>query len=113
MSILDKGAHEVTVVPRIETTGEYGEVVLTDGAPVVVPGCQVQPVSAEEADSLGAQATTIYRVLGRGPWPGGIVSRVEWDGRTWDQIGEARKYTNGRRTQHFDAIIRARSTEVS
>lgn len=112
MSILDRGKHSVTVVPQVTTTDEYGGIVTTDGPPVTVSGCQVQPTTAEESDSLGMQATTIYRVIGRGPWPGGIVSRVEWDGREWDQIGEARQYTNGRRTGHFDTLIRARSAEV-
>lgn len=112
VSLLDRGVHEVVVTPRVKTVGEYGETVLADGLPVAVSGCQVQPVTAEEAESLNVSATTTYRVVGRGPWPGGLVSQVSWNGRLWDQVGEARVYTNGRRTAHFDAIIQARTTAV-
>jgi hypothetical protein len=74
-------------------------------------------VSVEESDALGLQASTTFRVIGRGPWPGGLYSRIAWQQdpsaeREFDQVGEARIYSVRRRTAHFDVILKARGAEV-
>lgn len=116
MSLLDNGPHTVTVTPMIETEDPFGSTVEL-GDPVEIPGVSVQPVEASEAESLGVQATTSYRVIGRSGWPGGVHSKVRIDvgpqaGRTFDQSGEARVYGMSRRTAHFDVLIVSGSSEV-
>lgn len=112
MSLLDRPSHKVVVTPQVKEPNRYGGNDLVDGDPVTVR-CNVQTVSVEEIQALGGNvALTTYRCIGRGPWPGGHKSMVKWDGREWSQLGEARKYSQSRRTRHFDAIIQARTAEV-
>lgn len=116
MALIDNGPHAVTVTPMVTVKDSMGSTT-TPGAPVSVPRVAVQPVSAEEAESLGVQARTSYRVIGRGPWPGGINSTVTVDagpyaGRTFDQSGEARIYGMSPRTAHFDVLMTARGAEA-
>lgn len=115
MSLLDRGPHAVTVTPMVEVSDGMGST-LEPGDPVAVSRVAVQPVSSDEAEALGVQAQTSYRVLGRGPWPGGINSLVRVDvgpyaGRMFDQQGEARLYGMSARTAHFDVVLTARGAE--
>lgn len=116
MSLLDRGPHSVTVTPMVLVEDSMGST-LEPGDPVPVERVAIQPVATEEAEALGVQALTSVRVIGRGPWPGGINSRVRIDvgpyaGRVFDQSGEARFYGMSSRTAHFDAILTARGAEV-
>lgn len=106
MSILTRGPHVVTVTPKTKTTDRYGGTVWVDGEPVTVRGA-VQPVSAEESESLGVQAATSYRFIGK-EWPGGVHATAEWNGRVFDQQGEPRRYSMSARTAHVDVILTAR-----
>ncbi|WP_165831858.1 hypothetical protein [Brachybacterium endophyticum] len=86
------------------------------GAPVTVGHIAIQPVDAAEAEALGVQARTSCRVIGRGPWPGGINSTIRidagpYEGRVFDQDGEARIYGMSPRTGHFDVLITSRGAE--
>lgn len=110
MSLLDRGPHTVTVVPQIVVQDRYGETT-ADGTPVPVR-CSVQPMSADETSAAGLQVETAYRVIAR-DWPGGPYSRVEWDGRVWDQQGEPKRYGMSERTRHVDVVITARGAEVA
>lgn len=110
--MLDSPAHVVEVVPQVKTKNAYNGWDLADGEPILVP-CNVQTVTAEEMQVLGGTLTgTLMRCIGRGPWPGGVHSRIRWAGAEWDQEGDARVYSQSPRTAHFDAIIRRRSSEV-
>lgn len=111
MSLLINPPHTLVVTPVVASEDRYGGTVLTPGVPVTVRG-SVQPVSAEEAESLGVQAATSYRFIGR-EWPGGVHSTAVWEGRTFDQQGEARRYSMSPRTAHVDVILTARSSEVA
>lgn len=116
MALIHRGPHTVTVTPRIKVTDSMGTTT-KDGPPVRVPHLAVQPVSAEESDSLGTQALTTYRIIGAGEWPGGVNSKVRIDdgpyaGRTFDQQGDARIYGMSPRTAHFDVLVTARGSEV-
>lgn len=116
MSLLDRGPHAVTVTPMVKVSDSMGTTI-EPGTPVAVDNIAVQPVSADEAEALGVQARTSYRVIGRGPWPGGINSTVRVDagpyaGRTFDQDGEARIYGMSPRTAHFDVLITSRGSEA-
>jgi hypothetical protein len=108
VSLLDRGPHTLVVTPKVEVTDRYGGTTYVDGDPVTVRG-SVQPVSTEETEALGVQVDTTYRFIGR-DWPGGIHSTVVWDGRNWDQQGEARRYGMSPRTAHVDVILTARGT---
>jgi hypothetical protein len=110
MSLLDRATHWVSVETAVRSTGEYGEDKVSYAAPVQV-GCFVQPVRAEEANGLGVQADTAYKVIAR-DWPGGIHSRITWLGRTWFQHGETLHHTMSARTRHDVAIIEAADAEV-
>lgn len=117
MNLLDRGPHAVTVTPMVTVEDSMGTSI-GPGTPVAVPNVAVQPVDATEAESLGVQARTAYRIIGRGPWPGGINSTVRVDtgpyaGRVFDQDGEARIYGMSPRTAHFDVLVTARGAEVS
>lgn len=121
MSLLDRGPHSVQVEPRVRTSVDrtnnptYGY-----GPPVEVRGLSVQPTSSTgarggrdgAADPEAAPVTLLMKVIGRGPWPGGPYSRVTFEGRRFDQIGEALVRSTGRRTHHFVVTIRARTGEV-
>jgi len=110
MSLLDRARHWVLVESAVSGVGEYGEDTVTYG-PAVSVACAVQPVRAEEANGLGVQADTAYKVIAR-DWPGGIHSRVTWLGRTWFQHGETLRHSMSARTQHDVAIIEAASAGV-
>lgn len=115
MSLLLRGPHTVVVTPRIAVKGSMGtEYVLGD--PVTVPNVAVQPVEAAEAEGLGVQVSTSYRVLGLpGAWPGGPLSRVEVvtgpRPGMYAQHGEARSYGMSPTTAHFDVMITAQGAE--
>lgn len=114
MSLLDNGPHAVTVTVMTGTKNQYNGWDLTPaGDPISVSGVSVQPVTDEEvASSGGTIEITSKRIIGRGPWPGGVHSVVHWNGRDWDQQGEARIYGMSERTGHFDVIVHSRSSEV-
>lgn len=118
MSLLDRGPHTLIVTPVVQTTDRYGEDALTDGAPITVTGCSMQPMTMEEATAAGAQAATTYRVICR-QWPGSLSSSAVvvhgppgTVGRTFDQQGEPRHYGMNPRTAHDDVVLTARGTEV-
>lgn len=110
----------MVVTPKIKQRNAYGEWDRVPGTPVTVAGVMVQPFEASGASGAqnersalgGPQADSQYRVTGRGPWPGGTHSEVAWNGRIWDQVGEAKVYSVSRRTSHFDARIEVRTAEV-
>ena len=111
MSLLDRGPHVVQVETATPGKGIYNERTFTYAAPVVVR-CSVQPVRAEEAAVFGVTPDTAYRVRCRS-WPGGMYSRVTWQGRTWFQHGETQHHTMSPRTAHDAALIVAQAAEVS
>lgn len=117
MSLLDDGPHEVQVIPRLAVDDGYGSTKFIDQPPVRVRG-SCQPQSATEQELLGLQGQVTYQFITRGPWPWDMVSHViwegpnaEWPGRKWDQEGEAKIYGMGRRTQHVDVTLRARTAK--
>ncbi|MGW3569071.1 phage head completion protein [Streptomyces sp. NPDC000941] len=107
MSLLDNGNETITVYPQERTTDDRGNQVWRPSTTPVWVRCRVQPVDADEPTVAGQTTVTTYRVIARdaplGPW-----ARVEWDGRTWDVVGEPRRYNGSPATRHIDALIRAR-----
>lgn len=88
-----------------------GAALWVDLDPVEVRGT-VQPLSAEESYQLGLTSEVVYRFLTVGPWPGGVHSRIWWDGREWEQLGEALHHTTGRLTRHVVVRFRAKGAEA-
>jgi len=111
MTLMDRGRHKVLVIPKLGKQDSAKAWFWVDLPAVEVEGLHIEKVSTEEATALNSQVATVYRVIGRGPWPGGAKSIVKWMGRDWDQLGEAMVYGNGRRTQHFDVLIQARKAK--
>lgn len=105
MSLLSQPPHTVVVQPFTRVDGRYGDAWEPAGDPVEVR-CAVQPISAEEIERLGVQADTTMRILCR-EWPFGPHSLVTYNGREFEQVGEARQYRMSRRTAHDDVVIRA------
>lgn len=110
-SLLTRRPHTVTVTPRERTRGAGGDTLWVDLDPVEVRGT-VQPLSAEESYQLGLTSEVVYRFLTVGPWPGGVHSRISWDGREWEQLGEALHHTTGRLTRHIVVRLRAKGAEA-
>lgn len=95
----------MTVQPHKVVAGRYGQDWVPDGDPVEQP-CAVQPISAEEAERLGVHTETTMRIICR-RWPYGPHTLVVYNGREYEQVGEARQYRMSRRTAHDDVVIRA------
>ncbi|WP_346843738.1 hypothetical protein [uncultured Rothia sp.] len=115
---LRKGRHVVTVQPMHEDTyGSRGAVVQRLGAPVPYQ-VNVQPLSSSEIEEIGLKVATAYRVKywpqehGGVPWAGGPYSRITWDGREFDQQGEAMLSSMSDVTGHVRVVMTARGTEV-
>jgi hypothetical protein len=100
-------------VQRMKRAGSsrYNDPTLVpDGAPVAV-SCSARPLSADESTLLGLQADTVYEVSANS-WPGGLYSKIAWDGRDWSQRGETKHHTRGVGTRRDTAVIVADSAEV-
>lgn len=114
---LRKGRHKVTVRQAVESTNSRGAIVQSWGEPVEY-SVNVQPVSTAEAESLGLTVNTVYRLKywpnehGGVPWVGGAYSRITWDGREFDQQGEAMVSSMSPRTGHVKVLMSARGSEV-
>ncbi|MBZ6375764.1 MAG: hypothetical protein LBE67_12395 [Kocuria palustris] len=112
MSLLTNPRHEL-LVQRYGTTTDDEGVSATGplGDPILVRG-NVHQLSAEEAVAYGVQATETYMVTARN-WPGDHRTRVFWDGRWWDQIGEPARNTMSPRTAHERIRISARTPRAA
>lgn len=115
MSLLD-GPHTVTVIPKVKRENAYGTYTLTDGDPIDVTRVNVHPFGAGTYGTLegeGAEFNDQMVVKGRGTWPGGIRSIIEFNDEIYDQIGEAKYYTRGsRRTNHWLVRMKKQGTVV-
>lgn len=113
---LRRGVHTVQVQ---ESKTEYvdGRKKSTLGQPTTYR-VNVQPVSTAEREALGLSVDTVYRVKywpqlhGNIPWVGGAYSRITWNGREFDQHGEALLSSMSPRTGHVKILMTARTSEV-
>lgn len=112
MSLLTRAPHAVTVYPQVRSFDEVGAPMLSDGDPLVVSG-MMQPASTGEVQAFGAGVvgTASWTFYCAGPWPGGPHSRVEWQGRVFDQEGTARIHSVSRRTAHVEVSLTERVAE--
>lgn len=106
MSLLATPPHSAIVTPLHKPTNEDDPPVM--GTPVSWR-CSSQPISSEIASTLGFDFTTTRRFAGV-DYPGGAMARIEWDGRTWEQIGEPKKHRMSPRTAHDVVYAKAVGT---
>lgn len=112
MSVVDRGRETVLVYPEVEIIdgrGNVGQRGPSD-TPVTLRRCWVRPATAEESAVLGEQILTVYKVLTRTA-PAGAWSRVVWDGRDWDVVGEPLRHLGIPALDHVVVFIRARGPQ--
>lgn len=104
--------HEVKVTVMKTATDRAGVKESVPDRTVTVP-CKIEPVSATEMAARGMQdygtaAVTAMKILAD-DWPGGIFSEIDWNGRKFNQAGEALRHTAGYFTQGVSVIIAAQN----
>lgn len=113
MSLLESGTDVVTVTltkkqKNQRNTYDY----VPDLSRSYTHMVNVRAVSMDVAHDDGTQAVSVYKFRVRN-WEGGIHSRIYWNGREFDQIGEAKPHLTGSDTmQHVEVRMQARSAEV-
>lgn len=106
--MLANGPHVVTVFPEVESDDGYGTVLrVPDGTGVEVRGW-MQPVRAEELAALGQQARTTYKLIAAAV-PGGAWSKVLWEGREYEPVGEPVEHGVGMTLAHSTVLLAARA----
>ncbi|WP_134324711.1 hypothetical protein [Cumulibacter soli] len=107
MSLLTNPPHVATVIPLSQPPDP-------DDGPVagaaVSWACSSQPISVDLATSAGYDFTTTRRFAGVG-YPGGSMARIEWDGRTWEQLGEPTRHRMSPTTSHDVVFAKAVGTK--
>ncbi|PPK63521.1 hypothetical protein V5P93_000424 [Actinokineospora auranticolor] len=107
MSLLDHGPDHVVIYPSMWAADQDGNHAWRPGPTGHQVTARVQPISSADLVVNGQQVATLARVITRdapaGPW-----DRVEWDGRTWDVIGEPEQRGDSPATRHTTIVIRAR-----
>lgn len=111
VSLLDDARDTLLVWPEVAGTDADGNPVFTPAAdPVSVSG-RMDPVTADEDATTGQAVITTYRFLSR-TFPGGPFARVQWEGRTWDVVGEPQRRRGSEATRHVVVLLRSRDPEV-
>ena len=108
MSLLDSGPDVITVYPEVETVDEYRNRVLGPDLdnPIEVRG-RWQPSTFEEAATLGQTQDTVYRFIAR-EFPAGPYGRVDFDGDSWDVVGQPKRHRGSNATRHYTAYLKKR-----
>lgn len=113
VSLLDRGGHSVEVRTRVTREGRTGTITEL-GEPVTVRRVTVQPVSVSETTAVDITSETVYKVIGRGPWPGDINAEVTvLNGAAagvYEQRGDTLHYESSPRTRHFTAYMIRKAT---
>lgn len=105
MSLFTNPPDSVEVYVEVETTDDYGNVVMvpTD-TPIQVSGLW-QPSTVDESAALGQESSATYRFLSR-TFPGGAYARVVKDGVDYDVVGDPRHQL--RIGGHFTTYLKER-----
>jgi hypothetical protein len=78
----------------------------------VTHNCSGRPLSAKEKVERGIAVSEVYyRLVAEVTWSGGINSRVTFDGRSFEQVGEAEFHKRNPITQHAKVLLRAVTSE--
>lgn len=114
MSIIPR-SHSVKVTPMVPEKTKYNTWKKVPGKPILIEGVTVQPFGGGTAGNLETNDDKVndqWTVRGRGSWPGGMHSTVEFEGQVYDQVGVAKVHSIGQFTKHFQVRIAARGAEV-
>ena len=105
------GPDTVAVYPPAKTKNSVGgwDYEHPENPVAVKTGCTVQPLATEEGEN---QNINPFVLRCRGPWPWGSTTRIVWEGRAFDQDGEAKVHAIGRFTSHVEVHLLARSGVV-
>lgn len=109
------GPHTVIVTPMVPEKTKYGTWKKRPGDPIKIDGCTVQPFGGGTQGNLETNDDSVrdqYVVRGRGTWPGGVHSTVEFEGEVLDQVGKVKVHGIGQFTKHFQVRLSARGAEV-
>lgn len=111
MSVLDRGNAELLVYPMVKATDPDGNEVWQPAADPVTVRASLQPVTSADVLVSGQEVDTVYRVRPvRGTdVPLGAWDRIEWDGRSWDVIGDPTRRDASPRTRRTVFHIRTRT----
>lgn len=114
--MLRRGKHIVTVRTAETKLGPRGQIV-EEWHDAGTFRANIQPVSSSEREAIGVNVETVYRLLyfpqvHGSPWPGGAYSRITWNGREYDQLGEAMLSSMSSRTGHVRILMKARGSGV-
>lgn len=100
VSLLDSGPDSITVFPTVVVNDDDGNPALTSSDTGVIVLARVQPSSTVAFTTDGQLNLTIYTVIAR-YLPDCEFSKVEFDGDTYDVLGDVLKYRGSARTQHM------------
>lgn len=107
LSLLDDGPDVITVYPSVWSADEDGNHAWRPSGTGIVVRARVQPISSTEQAGTGQQVVTLVRVIARnvpaGPW-----DHVDYDGRTWDVLGEPDHRGDSLATAHTTLTMQAR-----
>lgn len=100
MSLLHRGADQVTVYAEVTKTDSDGNTITKPGTVGVLTRAVVQPLSSTEN---GEVTTSRYRLRLVG-YPGllGAQSAIEWNGKRYAIDGDPKIYNGSRHTAHAD-----------
>ncbi|WP_111508364.1 head-tail adaptor protein [Mycobacterium kyogaense] len=102
MSLLNRGTDTVTVYPEVVGKDSDGNERTKASAQGTECRAVVQPMTSTEKQDVGFNSVEILRLRLVG-WQGGLLgaqSQVEWQGRRYSVVGEARQHRGSRRTAH-------------
>ena len=110
MSLLDAPPHVVVAYPEVAGVDSEGNPTRVPGAGVTV-ACSVHYLTAKESVEFGQDTTTRARIWAR-RWPTGAFARVDWDGRSWDVVGEPRRFARTAAMRHVEIDLLARDPQT-
>ena len=107
MSLLDDGPDLITIYPSQWAADADGNHAWRPNSVGVAVRARVQPVRSTEQAATGQHVVTQVRVIARhipaGPW-----DHVDYDGRTWDILGEPEQRGDSPTTTHTTLVLQAR-----
>lgn len=122
MRWLNSRKYDVQVITKAaDGTDRYGNPKLVDQPPILVKNVIVSRAATSafsrrelEKEAEGHQPFSRWKLIlpGKEPWPGGVHSRIIWEGSEYDQYGEAAQNVTGINTAHSVVYMQSRTAEV-
>lgn len=115
MSLLDEGRETVTVYLEETWVDSDGNLMVRPGPTGITTSAAVQVLAQSgtsarrsEQGNEGFETEEVYRLRFPRSFPHYLnsESRVEWLGKSFEIVGEARLYNGSERTAHIDYVMR-------